>query len=163
MTCTCYIWSSRTNTCRLPFKGQCLCQCAGTAGLWYVSGPRPETHKDRTATATGCEEGVVRLFSFSHRPWDAYRTYNTHSCLGASCTWLYYFSPTQENVPKMPTELVKTHAFLLMPFSTNSHSFINTTTHPVSFPTSPHPYAEVNELVLNSFTSWQELHSKPWK
>lgn len=57
---------THSRTHRLPFKGQCLCQCAGTAGLWYVSGPRPETHKDRPAT--GCEEGVVP--EFSHSPTD---------------------------------------------------------------------------------------------
>lgn len=45
---------------RLPFKGQCLCQCAGTAGLWYVSGPQPETH-----TRTGLPQDVKRVWCSS--------------------------------------------------------------------------------------------------
>lgn len=70
--------SARTHThtdkCGLPFWGQCLCECAGSAqGLWYVAGPRPETHKDRPAT--GCEEGVV--LECSHSPTDQ-RTHNTN-------------------------------------------------------------------------------------
>lgn len=63
---------THTNTHRLPFRGQCLCQCAGTAGLG-MSG-----NKDRPAT--GCEAGVVlKFFSVSHRPWDTYRTRTTHT------------------------------------------------------------------------------------
>ena len=47
----------------------------GLQGLWYVSGPRPETHKDRPAT--GCEEGVV--LEISHSPTDPGTQDRTHN------------------------------------------------------------------------------------
>lgn len=99
-------------------------------------------------------------FSFSHRPRDTYRTYNTHTFIqNERCTLSVYFSLTIEDVNKMQQRWWK-HT---MPFP-QTHSFRNTThSHIQSFLTSLLPYAEVNELVLNSFTSRQELHSKALK
>lgn len=68
--------STHTNTHihRLPFKGQCLCECAGTAGLWYVSGPRPWDTQGRACHRMW---GRVWCWSFPHSPTDAGTRDNT--------------------------------------------------------------------------------------
>lgn len=63
--------------------------------------------------------------------------------------------------------MVKTHAILVYVHSKKkpkkTHIHLWAQLHSCVIIHLSTPYVGVNELVLNSFTSWQELHSKPWK
>ena len=138
--CTCCIWRrllhatlrahthTHTNTHihRLPFKGQCLCECAGTAGLWYVSGPRPWDTQGRACHRMW---GRVWCSSFPHSPTDAGTRDNTaHTFVKEGyrkCTY---------NATEWWWKHMRPHLRNSVHSQTRQHG-----RHPVSFPTSALP------------------------
>lgn len=109
------------------------------------------THKSRPAT--GCVEGVVLC---SHPPADQWKQDIHHTQLLRSQLLAIGLIGLTIDIRVM----AKTQAFSLMP---QTLSFTSTTAQQrpiVTFHLST-PNLGVNELVMNSFTSRQELHSKP--
>ena len=122
----------------------------GLQGFGMFLDPGPETHKD--GPATGCEGGCgARVFLILPQTPGHGTTRRTHS-----------LRRVIENVPIMlqsdgGNTCVLTSAIQFI------HKHDNTADTQCLFPPRRCPNAGVNELVLNSFTSRQELHSEPWK
>lgn len=79
------------------------------------------------------------VFSFSHRPWDTYRTSNTHSCKETSWTWLGYFTHWLKKVFQKCRRDSENTCTLVNAFSTDSfiHKHNNNNTQHTESPFPP--------------------------